>query len=401
MLFAPSETEMWEESPSKIRIQMSDSDINAKYESGEQRILTEINREKLPGFVEALKKPGYMDLRPFYQRRTRWDSKMQSRLIESFLINIPVPPVVLFEKHYNSYEVMDGQQRISALKAFYENRLKLTGLELWPELNGRTYLDLPSQIKAGIDRRSIQSIVLIAESTSDPEEALFLKQRVFERLNTGGVKLSQQEVRNCLYQGKFNSLLLELAEHPIFTEAWGIPRADHDSSSEASKELTNNTLYKTMGDAELVLRFFALRHTENFRRGLEGFLDLYMIRSLEFTDEDMKVLKNIFIGTLELAHQIYGNSLFKPFVDQDAPELDTWRDRAHKAYYDALMVSLSRQLSRKDVLIQHQARIIEETKILFREDESKLLTGAGKSKTDIQKRIKLFEDMFLNIIADE
>lgn len=120
---------MWEKPLSKDSLsQMTDSQINAKYESGEQRILTEMNREKLPSFVEALNKPGYMDVRPFYQRRSRWDAKMQSRLIESFLINIPVPSVILYEKNYNSYEVMDGQQRITAIRDFYENKLKLSGL---------------------------------------------------------------------------------------------------------------------------------------------------------------------------------------------------------------------------------------------------------------------------------
>ncbi|MDB9319944.1 hypothetical protein [Nodularia spumigena] len=91
MNLAPTEAKMWEKAASKKQIRMSDAEINEKYESGEQRILTEMNREKLPSFVEALKKPRYMDVRPFYQRRTRWDETMQSRLIESFLINIPVP----------------------------------------------------------------------------------------------------------------------------------------------------------------------------------------------------------------------------------------------------------------------------------------------------------------------
>lgn len=109
---------------------MSDGEINDKYSSQENRILTEINREKLPSFAEALKKKGYMNVQPVYQRRPRWDAKMKSRLIESFLINIPVPPIILFEEDYNSYEVMDGQQRITAIREFYENKLKLTGLEL-------------------------------------------------------------------------------------------------------------------------------------------------------------------------------------------------------------------------------------------------------------------------------
>ena len=388
MNLAPTEAKMWEKAASKKQIRMSDAEINEKYESGEQRILTEMNREKLPSFVEALKKPRYMDVRPFYQRRTRWDETMQSRLIESFLINIPVPPIVLYEKEFNCYEVMDGQQRITALHDFYDNRLELTGLELWPELNGRTYANLPAKIRAGIDRRSISSIVLITESASNPEEALLLKQLAFERLNTGGVALSRQEIRNCLYYGKFNQLLLELANNSIFADAWGIP-IDHE------QQLNDNNLYKKMEDAELVLRFFALRHVEDFRRGLEGFMNLYMMKSLNFSDEDIDILKNIFLQTIDLAHQIYSNNLFKPFD----PSSETWKENAYKAYYDAVMVGFSRHLVNADTLVKKKIIVIEETKRLFREDTSKLFTGGGRTQSDIKKRIRLFDEMLSEIIA--
>ncbi|NJS11075.1 MAG: DUF262 domain-containing protein [Microcoleus sp. CSU_2_2] len=154
MPLTPVEEKMWEKSLSKIWAKTSEVEINEKYESGEKRILTEINREKLPSFVEALSKnPKYMNLRPFYQRRARWDIKMQSRLIESFLINIPVPPIILYEIDYYSYEVMDGQQRITAIQDFYTNKFALTGLELWPELNKLKYEQLPGRTKADIQSR--------------------------------------------------------------------------------------------------------------------------------------------------------------------------------------------------------------------------------------------------------
>lgn len=219
---------------------------------------------------------------------------------------------------------MDGQQRISALQIFYENNLELTGLELWSELNGRTYKTLPMKIRAGIDRRSISSIVLITESASNPEEALFLKQLAFERVNTGGVDLSRQEVRNCLYQGKFNSLLLELARHPIFADAWGIPTEVSDTREEVSKKLAEKNFYKKMEDAELVLRFFALSHAENFHGKLEKFFDASMIASLNFSDEDINLLKNLFLETIALVHKIYGDTLFKPFD----PKSGTWKNKA-------------------------------------------------------------------------
>ncbi|WP_413172525.1 DUF262 domain-containing protein [Anabaena azotica] len=388
-LLTPTEEMMWEQTPSLNHVTMSDQEINDKYEKGEQRILTELNREKLPTFVESLKKTGYMDVRPFYQRRDRWDKKKQSQLIESFLINIPVPPIILYEKEYNVYEVMDGQQRITALRDFYENDLKLTGLELWPELNGRTYKELPAKIKAGIDRRSISTIVLITESTSSPEEALFLRKLVFERVNTGGVKLSRQEIRNSSFYGKLNQLLLDLSANPIFAEAWNIPINDDE-------KLLKNNLYKKMEDAELVLRFFALRNTDKFSRGMEGFLDLYMMKSLSFSDEDIEFLKNIFIQTINLAHQIYRENLFKPFD----PQSDTWKDRSYKAYYDAVMVSFSRHLADADSLVARKPRLLEETKRLFREDEAKLFTGGGKTQDDLKERIKLFDDMLSQVIAE-
>lgn len=390
MIIAPAERKMWERSSAKNgKHELTDEEINNKYERGQQRILTEMNREKLPSFAESLEKANYMDVSPFYQRRLRWDRTKQSQLIESFLINIPVPPIILYEREYNSYEVMDGQQRITAIKDFYNNNLKLEGLELWSELNGRTYQELPYKIKAGIDRRAISSIVLITESTSNDEEAFFLKQITFERLNTGGVKLSKQEIRNCIYSGKFNRLLFELAKNQIFAQSWNIPIDEED-------KLKDNNLYKKMEDIELVLRFFAFRHTDEFRNGIEGFLNLYMIKSLSFSDEDIKILRQIFNNTINLAFEIYEENLFKPFD----PKTESWKEKSYKAYYDAVMVGFSRHITDANLLIERKNKIIEETKKLFKQDRKKIFTGAGRTKADLQRRIQIFDDMLTKIVAE-
>jgi hypothetical protein len=340
--------------------------------------------------VEDLKKKGYMELRSLSQRKPGWDEIKQSRLIESFLLNIPVPPIILYETSYNSYQVLDGQNRIIAIRDFYNNNLTLTGLELLPEINGRNYQELPARIKSGIDRRSLSSIAIITESKPDEEKALFLKQKIFERLNYGGVDLTPQEVRNCLYQGQFNSLLMELSRHPLFVNAWELPQENYDFHN------NSNSLYQTMEDIELVLRFFALRHVDNFSEALKDFLDLYMMKSLRFSETDIIELKAIFEKTITLAHQIYGINLFKPFD----PKSQTWSDRPNKAYYDAVMVGFSRHLDRADLLINCQEKVIESTKKLFDQEDSRLLTGEGKTKADIQKRIKLFDDMLSQVIAE-
>ncbi|MEQ9235800.1 DUF262 domain-containing protein [Coleofasciculus sp. E2-BRE-01] len=391
MPLAPAEKKMWETPPETDPKKKSDDEINAKYEKRERRILTEMNREKLPSFVNALKKPGYIELRPFFQRRNRWDKKMQSRLIESFMLNIPVPPIILYEKEYNSYELIDGEQRITAIQDFYENKLELTDLELWSELEGYTYNQLPLNIKAALARRSLSSIVLITESASDPEEALLLKQIVFERLNTRGVDLSRQEVRSCLYYGKFNQLLFELSQNHIFTKAWGIPIGDNEA-------IWRNRLYTTMEDVELVLRFFALRHSHKMDENLQDFLDKYMIKSRRFYDKDIASLRDTFLRTISIAHQIYGDNLFNPKPYE--PKNITFKNQPYKTYYEAVMVGFSNHLDSEDVLIARKYQVIEATKKLLQEDKDRLLTGGGKTKADIQKRLELFDDMLNQVINE-
>ena len=230
---------------------------------------------------------------------------------------------------------------------------------------------------------------MITESTQSKEEAFFLKQITFERLNTGGVSLSKQEIRNCIYAGKFNSLLFKLASNEIFAKAWNIPFEDRD-------RLRKNNFYKEMEDVELVLRFFALRHTDEFRQGMNGFLDLYMMKSLNFSEQDIEILEKIFIDTIEVTSQIYGDKLFKPYDFK----LDKWKDKPYKEYYDAVMVGFSRHLKNADLLLQRKHRVIEETKALLSKDKRRIFTGSGKAKADIQNRIKLFDDMLAKIVAE-
>ena len=387
MPLAETEKEMWVKLPREPRIKMSPEEIDAKYSSKEERIVTETNREKLPNFVEALKRPGYMDVRPFYQRRKRWSPERQSLLIESLLMNIPVPPLFLYETRYNTYEVMDGQQRISAIESFYANELELTGLERWPELNGKTILKLPQKIRAGIDRRSISYVVLLTESAENDEEALLLKQLVFERLNTGGVELSQQEVRNCIYQGSFNALLIELSRNPIFRKGWNLPPFSPLENEGPGVDLVDNRFYSSMQDVELVLRFFALRNVQNYQRGMQGFLDLYMIRSRKFTDADIEHLRKDFVDTLTLAHDIFGDLLFHPFDVKEAE----WSPNPQRAFFDAVMVGINRLLEHGNALRAKKGEIVQKTRLLFETLPNGTFTGRGNTKKDVQERIELFE----------
>jgi hypothetical protein len=388
------EKKMWVDIPKEKSIRLSVSQINEKYEKGEQRIVTETNREKLPNFVDALKRNDYMEVRPFYQRRSRWDEIRQSKLIESFIINIPVPPVFLYEKAYSSYEVMDGQQRITAISDYYNNKFSLQGLDLWPELNGMKYADLPNKIRAGLDRRSISSIVLLKESAPEEEDAIFLRQLVFERLNTGGVKLERQEIRNSLSSGIFNDLLFELSSGKIFRDIWGLPHFEEEELTNHKMPIFEKAFFKKMEDIEVVLRFFALRHMEQYRYGIQGFLDLYMIRSKKFDANDCTHLGHLFNRTLETAVNIFEDNVFRVYEDSE------FEGKPKKGIYDAVMVSLCEFEEEFHILLKKKVKILELTKQLFNTEGVSALTGRASTKADLDNRIDLFRQLFRSVLSN-
>lgn len=292
---------------------VSDEELNSRYVRGEVRIITEQARYPLAGILEMLNEkilndngmltdePRYK-LDPDYQRRHRWSNSQKSRLIESFLMNVPVPPIFLYEQDLARFEVMDGRQRLTALKEFYENKLELTDLQHWRELNGRTYSNLPSKIRAGIDRRYISSIILLHETAKSKTKARRLKQIVFERLNTGGEKLSPQETRNAVNGGPFNDLCRELSKLRTFKILWGIPDSLSDEENDedlaydepAKVSKTGENLLRKMEDVELVLRFFAYRKIGEYKKGLNKiseFLDLFIAIGNSFSPENLNVYK--------------------------------------------------------------------------------------------------------------
>jgi len=393
-MITQEEEALWRNPPKEVVEKLSDPEINDKYASGEGRIVVENNREKLPGFYQQLLNKDYMDLRPFYQRRPRWDQQRQSRLIESFLINLPVPPIFLYEKSFNSYEVMDGQQRITAIQEFFGNKLKLKGLQYWPELNGRTYDTLPKTVRAGIDRRSISSIVMLKESAPDDEDAVRLREIVFERLNTGGIELERQEIRNALFHGAFNDLLLELSHHDVLRKAWGLPLYHEDELNSGDKQLLDSNFFIKMEDAELVLRFFALRNASHYTRGMQGFLDLYMGRASKLSEDTLQKLRALFLDVMDTVDKIFDDLAFQPYD----PGAKQWVGRPQKAFFDAVTVGISENIERKDDLIAAREKILGETRALFEQHEQGTFTGRGNTKADIQNRINLFSQMLARTI---
>jgi hypothetical protein len=155
-------------------------------------------------------------------------------------MNVPIPPIFLYERDLAQYEVMDGQQRLNAIRSFVSNEFKLRDLKTWPELNTRRFVDLPPRIQAGLMRRGLAAVIVLTESGQDELTAMELRQYVFERLTTGGESLNAQEIRNCIFSKHFNDRLVSIARSEIFTKVWGIPAKESHEPQKVSRKLATN-----------------------------------------------------------------------------------------------------------------------------------------------------------------
>lgn len=374
--------------PDYTDITMSDDEINEKYRAGDIRIVTEQARYPL-NTISGLVGGGSYKLNPEYQRRHRWNNQKRSVLIESLIMNVPIPPIFLYEYEYSQYEVMDGLQRLTAISAFYEGEFELEGLTKWPELNGRKYESLPRLVRQGIDRRYISSIILLHETAKTSDEADYLKQLVFDRINSGGEKLTPQEKRNANFDGPLNRLCIALSENTHLCQTWDIPEEDIGSNSIKTRR-ASNTLFKTMGDVELVLRFFAYRQRKHLQKGsLESFLDLYLEHGNNYPEEVLSQLREIFEQTIKLAHELFGEKAF--YLYRQRKTGWGWFERPTTAVYDPLMYALSMFIGSSDILLSKKADINSSIMGFYEENYSSF-EGRNTNPSALEERdIKISE----------
>lgn len=372
-----------------VTFEVSDAAINEKYEKGEARIITEQGAVKLSLVNQVFNSDNY-ELRPKYQRRITWDSKKRSKLIESFIMNVPVPPVFIYETDFNRYQVMDGLQRITAIIDFYKDCYELEELTQWPELNGKKYSQLPRKVKEGIDRRQLSVITLLKESSKSLIQEEEMKKMVFERLNTGGVTLEDQEIRNALYNGPFNELCISLSSNDIFRKLWLINPDDIDVYDEEldnyddALKYAKNKLYKRMYDVELVLRYFAMRHIDEYSGKLSEFMDLCLRQGNRYTDDQLEILRKVFEETIEKANMLFGEKAYCQYVKRRG--IYSWTS-PQKMIYDSIMLALSQiEVSQRRI---DSNRNVEKLENFYKENEESF-DGKRQSKGDIKRRTELF-----------
>ena len=360
--------------------------LEEKYSSAQIQIVRSTIDFTLHTLRQSLKDENYINISPDYQRRTRWDRKRRSLLIESFLMNIPVPPIFLFENQYNQYEAMDGRQRLETIREFLDNSFALSGLEYFPELNGKRFRTLTPTIQRGLLRRSITAIVLLAETTRASASVQDVRMILFRRLNTGGARLNPQEMRNALYPGEFKKMIARVARDDKFCEIWRIPKKTPDEEEQKPAALIKNALYRNMADCELVLRFFAIKETimNNIKGSIRHILDKCMEKH---SNDNLAVVASAeqhFLDCLHVLHKVFDG---KAFV------LPT-TDRPSRPLYDALMVAVSLQTGSDPTTRAAAIRKSLDDALKIR-DKYNVLIGRGNTVDAIKDRVELAQKILM------
>lgn len=237
-----------------------------------------------------------LDRAPEYQRRFRWDEEQESKLIESILLGLPVPTIFVATNKNGTWEVIDGLQRVSTLVHYVADppnsvgsigkteALRLAGLDKLPAFNGRTFAELPGPIQLAFLKRPLRVTALSDKSDVD------VRFDMFERLNTGGIALTPQEVRVCIFRGKFAEFLGNLALDGNFNT---IIKLKEGNENDGTRE-------------ELILKFFVyLERRDEFDGKVKKFLNDYMQHVP--TDYDYTAREMLFRQVVaELARILHG-----------------------------------------------------------------------------------------------
>lgn len=336
----------------------------------------------ISNIVDQLKH-GDILLEPDFQRHPDlWNSKQQSRLIESLMIRIPLPTFYFDSTDDDKLIVVDGLQRLYALKRFMvldkddEKRLALTGLEYLKEYEGKKFEELPDNIQRRINTQTLTAYV-IRPGTPDK-----VRISIFTRINTGGLTLEPAEIKNSVYRGQAANLLKELAHSNEFIKA---TRHKIDSSR--------------MLDCEFVNRFLAfyLLGTGKYSGNLEEYLNDVM--SLLQTEPKIMIEKCRidFLKAMKYAASIFEDKAFRKI------NADGKYGRINKPLYDAVSVNLAklsetdceRLLERKADLMVKYTQLLEDNKF------ADIITRGTADIDNVRDRHETIYKLFQGVLADD
>jgi len=332
------------------------------------------------GEIVALHENKELVIQPDFQRLFRWSTEQRSRLVESMLLELPIPSIFVIEREDGVLELIDGLQRVSSLIQFVSSNalglqpLTLDGCDLVNELNGMSFDILPLTLRLRLKRTGIRTVVIKRQSSQ------FLRYEMFKRLNTGGAKLSEQDIRNVNARmigdegKKFYDFLASCSSYQSFL---------------TTTDLLSTAAVDARAREELVLRFFAvMNYREKFKGSISEWLDNYMEKIIiEGMIFDYNSQKSNFEKLFDILAEKFGPYAFVKYrsgkpVGGLAP-----------AYYEAVTAGCFKNLAKLESLTATAA--IDKLARVVASDEFREVTGPGaNSLPKLERRIAIVSDEF-------
>lgn len=370
------------------------------YEVEEEQLYPEIYEKEItepfnPKDVDIISQPmvisniidqlkyGDILLEPDFQRSPDlWNPMQQSRLIESLMIRIPLPSFYFDSTDDDKLIVVDGQQRLYAIKKFMvldaddKDRLALTGLEYLKEYEGKKFEDLPPSIQRRIKAQSLTAYV-IRPGTPDR-----VRTSIFTRINTGGLTLTPAEIKNSVYRGQAANLLKELAHSEEFVRT-------------TRKKIDPNRML----DCEFVNRFLAfyLLGTEQYSGNLEDYLNTVMIRLRKESKSTIERCRTDFLKAMKYAADIFGEIAFRKIIANGR------YGQINKPLYDAITVNIAK-LSEKECeqLLEKKEKLLEKYIGLLNDKKFVNIITSGTAAVDnVKGRHNAIYKLFREVLADD
>ena len=249
-------------------------------------------------FFDYLRKihDGQIILNPDFQRRKVWKSIQKSQFIESAILGLPLPPVYFKKDNQARLVIVDGLQRTTAIQEFMGNQLRLEGLDTLRKLNGLTFQEIKNndQLKSYAAKLEDTQLFCYILQKSVPMSVVY---DIFNRINTGGTKLSRQEIRNCLFIGNSTKLVKRLSENQVFRGA-----------------IDNGISKDRMKDREAVLRCLAfqiLDYEKDYMWSMDAFLEKAMKELNKMSEIQIQDIENGFLGIMAHLTNVFGNRNFR------------------------------------------------------------------------------------------
>lgn len=317
------------------------------------------------GSLHEKQKAGDLVLDPIFQRRKVWDETRSSRLVESAILEVPLPVFYFAESQNGTLEVIDGQQRLWAFFRFLDNEYSLRGLTARPELVKLKFKDLDKVTQLQIKDYPLRTVVFKKESDEN------LRFEIFERLNTGAVPLNDQELRNCVYHGSYNQLLIELSSDADYMWLMGL-----------------NAPEKRMRDVEYVLRFAAFYHATylKYKPSMSRFLNEDMKAYRSISAQKAAELRSAFKTAVTLVRSLLGENAFHRYRRGDAKSPNGYWEpkKFNSSLFDILMFSMADR--DKNQVMRNLDAICEAHVVLMTEDDD--FIEAIELSTSSQKMVQ-------------